>query len=532
MNRHYFKQTFIPCVLLSALAGVFTGILIFIFKFLSKLIIHTSFDIYSAVRSEPRYFLLLLGAAALVGIVSFTVIHYIPSCRGGGIPTAVAILRGHIPFEWMTNLVGMFSSSIITFGIGVPLGNEGPSVQMGCAVGRGTVNAFGKKNRAWDRYVMTGGAAGGFAAATCAPLSGILFAFEEVHRRFSPIIFMSVVSSVASAFAVTTFFCNLFDTEVAIFEYTVTNVLPLKYITSAILTGVVSGLFAIAFARLYRWIDRIMNRLLADAPGEMKIIAIFVVTTVFGFISPSFIGSGHDVICDILFGRAPVWYLCLLYLAVRALLLLFANTAGITGGIFIPSLTFGAMLGSLTAKLMISLKLLPSGYAPIIVIVGMTSFLAASSKIPITAIAFSIEALSGFTNILPIVTGTAIAYILTEIAAAVSLSDSVIESKIHNRAKGKECFVIDTHFVVGADSFAQGKEIRDILLPPNCLIVSMEKKELESTTLREGDILHLRYKTFEHQETYAYLVALFGKQTESKMQSVHSGDKKYALPEI
>ena len=81
-----------------------------------------------------------------MGIVSFSVIHYIPSCRGGGIPTAVAILRGHIPFEWMTTLVGMFSSSIITFGIGVPLGNEGPSVQMGTAIGRGSVFTLAKKH--------------------------------------------------------------------------------------------------------------------------------------------------------------------------------------------------------------------------------------------------------------------------------------------------------------------------------------------------------------------------------------------------
>lgn len=532
MNKHYFKQTIFPCVLLSALAGAFTGVLIFIFKIIAKLVIELSSDIYMTVRSEPRYFLLILGAAAIVGIISYTVTHYIPSCKGGGIPTAVVILRGYLPFEWMTTLVGMFGSSIITFGMGVPLGNEGPSVQMGCAVGRATVNTFGKKNRAWDRYIMTGGASGGFAAATCAPLTGILFAFEEVHRRFSPIIFMSVVSSVAASFTVTSFLCEIFDTEAAIFDYTVTNSLPLKYLFAAMLTGMVSGFSAILFARLYRITDKIMNGVFSESPGELKVISVFLVTAIFGFISPSFIGSGHDVICDILFGRAPVWYLLMFYLAVRTLLLLFANTAGITGGIFIPSLAFGAMIGSLTAKLTVSLGLLPSRYAPIIVIVGMTSFLAASSKIPMTAIAFSLEALSGFTNILPIVLGTAVSYILAELANAKSLSDSVVESKIHSRAKGREHFVIDAHYTVTRDSFAAGKEIRDVLLPPDCVIVSMEKKNAEVTALSEGDILHLRYKTFEHQETYAYLVSIFGKQPSSKMQSVHGGDENYALPEI
>lgn len=255
-------------------------------------------------------------------------------------------------------------------------------------------------------------------------------------------------------------------------------------------------------------------------------------TAFFGLVSHNFIGSGHDLICDILYGRAPVWYLLSAYLLVRALLLLFANTAGVTGGIFVPSLAFGALIGSLTAKLMTLLGILPESYAPIMVVVAMTAFLAASSKIPMTAIAFSLEALSGLGNILPIAIGTAFAYILVEIAGAVSLSDSVVESKIRKRASGRDFFVIDAHFVVCADSFAKGKELRDILLPPNCVIVSMDKKELESTTLAEGDVLHLRYKTYEHQETYSYLVSLFGKQPITKMQAVHSGEQNYTLPEI
>ena len=305
MKKHYFNQTFLPCVLLSALAGVFTGVLIFIFKFLSKLIIGLSSDIYTVVRAEPRYFLLLLGGGAIVGLISFVVVNYVPNCRGGGIPTAVAILRGHIPFEWMTTLVGMFASSIITFGMGVPLGNEGPSVQMGCAVGRGTVNTLGKKNRAWDKYVMTGGAAGGFAAATASPLSGILFAFEEVHKRISPIIFMSVSSAVITSYGTMRVLSGLFKTDFYLFDFTFNTVMPMKYILTALLSGIVAGAFAILFAKVYRMTDKLINGVLADSPAEAKIILIFVTVACFGFISSDFTGSGHDLICEIMYGRAP-----------------------------------------------------------------------------------------------------------------------------------------------------------------------------------------------------------------------------------
>ncbi len=531
-SKHYFNQTLLPCVLLSALTGVFTGVLIFLFKFLSKLIIGLSDDIYIIVREQPRYFLLLVGGAALLGVVSYVIVSYIPSCRGGGIPTAVAILRGHIPFEWMTTMIGMFSSSIITFAMGVPLGNEGPSVQMGCAVGRGTVNVLAKRNRAWDRYVMTGGASGGFAAATGAPLSGILFAFEEVHKRFSPVIFMAVSASALTASATMQALCKLFGTEFSIFDFAVNITLPVRFFGIAVLAGLLAGAFAVLFAKAYRATDRLMNDIFSKSPHAAKVVVIFMAVTVFGFIDISFTGSGHDIICDIMYGKAPVWYMIVIYLTVRSLLLLLANTVGITGGIFIPSLAFGAMLGSALAKLTVYLGTMPEAYAPVIVIVSMTAFLAASSKIPMTAIAFSAEALSGLSNILPVAIGTAVAYIVAEAAGAVSLTDSVIESKVKAHTKGKEHFVIDTHFTVAARSFAEGKEIRDILLPPNCLIVSMEKKDPDVISLCEGDILHLRYKTFDNKETYADLLALFGKQPVSKMHSVHSGEENYTLPEI
>ena len=77
----------------------------------------------------------------------------------------------------------MIVNSYIAFFTGLPLGNEGPSVLIGTALGRGTNNLF-NRTPAWDRYVMTGGAAAGFAVATGAPATGIIFALEEVHKRF------------------------------------------------------------------------------------------------------------------------------------------------------------------------------------------------------------------------------------------------------------------------------------------------------------------------------------------------------------
>lgn len=66
-----------------------------------------------------------------------------PNLQGGGIPTSIGILRGLISFDWLKNLIGTFSLSLLSFFIGVPLGNEGPSVQIGTAIGNAGTKLFG-----------------------------------------------------------------------------------------------------------------------------------------------------------------------------------------------------------------------------------------------------------------------------------------------------------------------------------------------------------------------------------------------------
>ena len=175
-NLSKIKNKLIPCFLLSALTGVFTGLLIFAFKISASRIISLSGDIYASVREKPILLLPFILGLALLGALSYLILKIAPDAKGGGIPTAITIIRGFISFNWIASAFGVFISALVTFFGGVPLGNEGPSVQMGCAVGKGTVNVFAKKNKAWDKYIMTGGACAGFAAATGAPKC------RSVHR--------------------------------------------------------------------------------------------------------------------------------------------------------------------------------------------------------------------------------------------------------------------------------------------------------------------------------------------------------------
>lgn len=57
------------------------------------------------------------------------------------------------------------------------------------------------------RYQVTGGACTGLAVAFNAPLTGMAFAFEEAHKRFTPEVFICAFSSVIAGLLARTAIC-------------------------------------------------------------------------------------------------------------------------------------------------------------------------------------------------------------------------------------------------------------------------------------------------------------------------------------
>ncbi len=528
------KHILFPCFFLSALTGVFTGVLIFLFRIAASFVIGYSDKIYAFVRNAPAFLpLLILGAAALGGL-SYLLIKLFPTCRGGDAQTTITVLRGFIPIDWVSNTVVMFFSSLLTYFSGVPMGEEGSSVQMGAAVGKGTVSIFAKRRngRAWERYIMTGGACGGFAAATSSPLTAILFAFDEAHRRFSPMVFLASATATLSSFTTMHLLCAAFNVEPRLFVLEAIKILPLKYLWAPIVVGILCGLLAVLFAKGFTLTQKIIDDKLAKIPTVVKFIAVFVIVAIFGFFSAELVGSGHNIIHHLVEGHTPVWYLLLLYLVLRSVTFLVSAELEIVGGLSVPAMAIGAIIGSLSAKALTAINLLPEEYAPVLVIVGVASFMGATNRAPLNAITFACEALVGFTNLVPIAIGVAFSFIVIEPLGGAAFSDILIENKIHNENHGKEIHTVDAHFTAKKYAFITGKEVRDILWPANCAVLSVDKIHVSSVTVEAGDVLHLRYMTSDPEKTYRLLESIVGKQDgDTGIHDVHQGDKRYTIPE-
>jgi CIC family chloride channel protein len=193
-----------------------------------------------------------------------------------------------------------------------------------------------------------------------------------------------------------------------------------------------------------------------------------------------------------------------------------SNSSGVTGGVFLPTLAFGAMVGSLCGEAMIALGWIGTEHYTLMVVLGITAFLGSVSRIPVTACVFAIEAMGGIENIIHIIIVSSIALLTVEISGLDDFTDTLIEAKLKSITKGKKRAVIEVPLKVGADAFVIGKEVKDILWPHSCLVISFEHSNLVRGTsqILEGDVVTMYYETYDPQSTADELEILVGKQDE------------------
>lgn len=509
-------RNMMPYLGFSIAAGFLTALLTTAFKLGAEEVVHVSAKMYEAVRENPAMLPWLILGAAVIGFVASFILSRSRSCKGGGIPTAIAAVQGIVSFRWLASVFVLPFSALLTFFSGMPLGTEGPCVQMGTGIGDGVVKCLGSaKHRGWRRYVMTGGAAAGFSIAAASPVTAILFSIEELQKRFSPLLLTGVTLSVITAQVTVRLLGYMGIDAGMLFE--IENMAPLSSsrLFVPLIVGILCGSISLLFTHLYYRIDKIVHRLIDMISAKVVYMIIFVITVVIGYCIADTMGTGHGLV-EKLLQTHTVWYMLVLVFIARMLMMMTANTAGVTGGVFLPTLAFGAIIGALCGEGAIALGILEPEHYTLIVVLGITAFLAASSRIPLTACVFAIEALGGIHNILPMVIATTASYLIVEIFGIEDFIDKVIEAKVRAGQKGKETIVVEKAFTVKPDSLVVGKELHDIIWPHSCYVVSYEQvnkdKNHETVGIQEGDIITVRYKTYTPENTTREFHALVGEQ--------------------
>ena len=502
----------VPVIVIGISTGALTGAVVTFYRFIAYYAISFSEHAYSFMKEKPLFILAAVPVLVLIAFLLRFIYKKYPSIKGGGISDTMGLVGGIFTFRWLRSLVGTFTLSLLNFLLGVPLGNEGPCVLMGASLGRAVTGSLGKKGEVWNRYSITGGASAGFAAATGAPMTGIIFVIEEMHRRLSPVIIIITIVSVAACRIVTQLLCPLFGISVEIFSEISLPPLSVGEMWIPLVTGITLGLFSIVFLHTFRRINKLFNTTLGKVDIGYKILSVLILTLAAGIFSYTSISTGHHL-TEELFTHHSLTLIVIITIILRTILTLSANSAGLTGGLFLPTLAVSALTASVLSNVLILTGLIPEYYYTLVVVLGLVAGMSGIMNIPFTAVVFALEALGCSSNLSAIIIAAGVSYMIAVLSHSESINEFALERRIAKENEGKTSKYVEYSVTVNKNSFAEGKELKDIFWPHKLFVLSVTHPEggvRHSGYLQEGDILRVGCNTYDEERTKEELLAIVG----------------------
>lgn len=509
----------LPCIGYGLIGGAITGFLLFFFKFAANKTVEFSQQIYSFAAENPVCIPAVFAGLVVFACVMAAMHKKVPEMKGGGIPRSEGILRGVLSFRRVKTLAGTVIGSLISFFCGLPLGSEGPAVIIGTSIGGLCMGKSGSKS-AWSRYVMTGGAAAGFAVATGAPLAAVLFALEEIHRKFTPLLIISVSTTVLSATFINELLCSFYGMESSFISAFNFPDFELKNFLHLIILGVIVAVSVGIFDACLGFFGKLKNKMNKSLPDAAKLVIVFVLAGVLGLFFREGAYSGHDIVENILsYGES----LSLLFaiLIVRLIMMMLVTDSGATGGIFIPTLAIGALVGAIAGRFLVFAGM-PTELFPSVVVLGMCSFMGGALRAPLTAIVIFIEITCNVTNFFYVAVVIFIVNTVISFFNQRSFYDRVLENLEHSQHAGNTPQIVSFKMKVSAGSFVDGKTTHDILWPSASVVVGITKADNNVQDMDDAgekklfadDTVVLRAKVYDKDNYIKILKGLVGEQYE------------------
>ncbi|MGA2852331.1 MAG: chloride channel protein, partial [Terracidiphilus sp.] len=298
---------------------------------------------------------------------------------GNPLVSLAAAIKKNGPAMPLTETVVHVVLQIVTVALGSPLGRESAPRQLGGAIA-GWISKCAHLNTEDRRILVACGAGAGLAAVYNIPLGGALFTLEVLIGTFAfPALIPALVTSVIAAVVARIGLGN------ATYYNLPTGSVSFSLIVWSIAAGPLFGFCAYGFVRGAGWAR-------AHAPSDWRLVLwcvpIFVAIGLLAIPFPFLLGNGRGIVQTGLDSDLGPGLAAMLF-GLKMTVTLCALRAGAEGGLLTPSLSLGATLGTFLCGLWGHVW--SSGPSGAFAIVGATAFLAASMKMPITAIVLVIE---------------------------------------------------------------------------------------------------------------------------------------------
>ena len=376
-------------LVLTLVIGALTGLAVVAFILLTE---RMGMRLYPEGGAPWRRLLVPVAGSLVIGYLLF---RYFPNARGSGVPQTKAALYAYGGRITMRTVLGKFFCTSATLASGIPLGREGPSVQ----VGAGLASVLGRLLRLRPEKVQAlvpVGAAAAIAAAFNTPLAAVMFALEEIVGDLHAPVLGSVVLASATSWGVLRLLLGnspLFKVP----QYQLVD--PVEFAIYAVL-GVAAGFVSVAFSKL---LLGMRERFLTFPRWTIwfQPVAGGLLVGLVGWFVPQVMGVGYSYVGFALNGNMTLKLMAVL-VVLKLLTVTMSYASGNAGGIFGPALFIGAMLGGSVGTVAHHFFPAHTATAGAYALVGMGAAFAGIVRAPMTSVLMIFETTQDYAVIVPL----------------------------------------------------------------------------------------------------------------------------------
>ena len=425
----------------------------------------------------PFYFALLFVMALVVAAL----IKWEPYIAGSGIPQVEGELKGYFDMPWLKVIIGKLVGSLLCIVAGLSVGREGPSVQLGAMAGKGVSRVL-KQDNLQERYLITCGASAGLSAAFNCPLSGVVFALEEMHKDYSITMIFSAMAAAVSADFVSKWIFGMSP----VFHIPLTASLELKYIGHVLFLGLLIGVAGVLFNRAMFLTQKCYDKIPSKIPKRFHPIIPFMLAGVMGFVMPVVQGDGHNML-EILTGGGLGLKIMLVYFVVKFVFSMICFASGAPGGSLAPMMVLGAYVGGIYAHFVMRTAGLDVTLINNFVILAMAGYFAAICRAPLTAVVLAVELTGSLNHLVYTVMVVFVAELVASLFKSEPLFDALLhkmvshgEHAVHPVTEGGASEKTLVNVTVSDGALLDDTAVSEIMWPETCLAVEVR---------RDGDVI-------------------------------------------
>lgn len=487
---------------LSLLVGLFAGIFGTAFRWLLNQTLSIREFMFRHDQSILFHLSILAGMWLLALLINWMKDH-IPLIGGSGIPQSRGVIFGRFRFinPWR-QFIAKFTGSLAAIGMGLSLGREGPSVEIG-AFGASIISKYFKTTPTEQRYLTAAGAGAGLSAAFTAPIASVIFLIEDTLGWVSLRVGLpALLACIISGYCASIIFAdNIYLTVPTIFPDMGLGGLVLVLTGFAIFGTLGGKLFNLALFRCKEWYKIIR------IPTAIKLLIVIIFTYIAGMFIIDLTGGGEaELIKQALSEKGNVWWLFAMIL-IKIIFTAVSYATGLCGSLLLPLIVLGGLLGKGYALLLIQMGIVTPETTGFFTIIGMSIFFISVVRAPISGLMLILEMTGQYHVFFPmIITGT-ITFLLGQYIGIVPVYHKLYQLML-NDEKGQYGQDIEAHFKVSPDSILIGKKISEVTLPDKAQIIQVGPDENPSIkkssddVLEIGDLLHISIAATDYEKTF------------------------------